>query len=602
MNITRLFRSFPRPSVFSVGVFIIFLAFCYRMVNLTAQNLWIDEGFTWFLTQQNDIMQALITDVHPPFYFASVTLWVQWAGTSELSLRYFSLLPSVLSVAMIFALARELIPPKMPQLRPVVWLAMLYLALSDMEIYTAQEARAYALHTFLALLSLWAFMRWQRLQQAKVASVWVIATTLLVYTHYLGAFVGVVQGLYALAFLRGGQRLRAITYLCVAGALFGVWAIAVILPYQLTIVQINTTADSSTIGTLLAYARSFLSSAWVWSLGIIGMGILWRTYRTSALLLGWVLVPVIVTFIANIPSSRLLFDYRLSQITPAIALLLAWGTVRFEGQARVFLISMLVLNGVLSVDVYRTKETWHAYAQRIAEETAEGDGVLVDFGGGDYQLSYYLTQTLRKDVAHYSLRQEAFMRPSTYETDALRFLDERQTIWLIRWNTNTEAFDKLAFVGYTQTLFVPFERENNINLDLYRFDRLPPSTQPLTRFENGLTLRHTRIDPQTGRVGLWWEAAVPLTADIITSVKLFDETGQMIAQADSPIQPFTSTWQPNTRTYERKTLSWGEHPLADGRYRITLEAYLFVNERIQIIPLENANLTYTLIEFEQDND
>jgi len=450
-------------------------AFAYRMFNLTAQGFWIDEGFTWFLTQQPDLLRVLKTDVHPPLYFALISVWAGLTGTSEFSFRFFSVLNSVLAVACMVPLAREAVlmaQTRTPTLkRHLPLIAMGLLALSDMEIYTAQEARAYALHSVFVIMSMWAFLRWIRRHNTRTALVWALATVLLVYTHYWGAWVGVVQGLYVLLTLRGRVRVQAVLWLLGMGASVGVWVVLIMLPYQLKIVGINTTADPSTLETLFNYVRAFFSPQWALTISLIGVGFAWKARRVHGLLLLWLVLPVALTFILNAESSRLLFDYRLSQITPAVALLVAWGIAWFSRRVRVVLLLIITVWAVLVVDVYREKEDWLGYAREIAHVVKTGDGVVVDFGAGDYQMTYYLAQTLPDDVPVFALRQQAFTYPENYEGASLGFMDSVQRVWLVRWNTNTEAFDKLGFVGFTEALFLPLERENNINLDLYRFDR-----------------------------------------------------------------------------------------------------------------------------------
>ena len=88
-------------------VSLLLLATFVRMNGILAQSLWIDEGFTWNLTQYHDVFAILRQDVHPPLYFLMIDAWVELTGTSVFSMRYFSLLPSLLSVAVVYQLARE---------------------------------------------------------------------------------------------------------------------------------------------------------------------------------------------------------------------------------------------------------------------------------------------------------------------------------------------------------------------------------------------------------------------------------------------------------------------------------------------------------------
>ncbi|MEL7434499.1 MAG: hypothetical protein AAFN11_11185, partial [Chloroflexota bacterium] len=89
-------------------VAILLLAMFLRISTIDAQSLWIDEGFTWNLTQYSDMFAILRADVHPPLYFLLIDVWVDFAGTSVFAMRYFSLLPSLLSVAVVYRLAGEI--------------------------------------------------------------------------------------------------------------------------------------------------------------------------------------------------------------------------------------------------------------------------------------------------------------------------------------------------------------------------------------------------------------------------------------------------------------------------------------------------------------
>ncbi|HRF95279.1 MAG TPA: hypothetical protein PLZ51_08790, partial [Aggregatilineales bacterium] len=173
------------------------------------------------------------------FYFASLRLWASVTDISEFALRYFSVLPSVLSVAGIYHVARELVRlRRTPTKTPIPLLAALMLALADMETAMAQEVRMYTWHVLWVILSAWGFLRFTRLytqdhalsRRVKIASIgWLMASVLLLYTQYVGlAFIG-VQGLFALIFLRGKIRLVTVVGCIAIGASFIPWGVAVVL-------------------------------------------------------------------------------------------------------------------------------------------------------------------------------------------------------------------------------------------------------------------------------------------------------------------------------------------------------------------------------------
>jgi uncharacterized membrane protein len=317
-----------------------------RIIHLGQQPLWTDEGFSGFAILQPDLMETLRRDVHPPLYFFALKGWASLTGLSELALRWFTLLPSMLSIALIVPVSREvarLRSQPMPPYLPV--LAALLMAIAEMEFYIAQEVRSYSLHVMLALLSTWGFLRWVRTGQKMPVVVWLISMTALIYTHYLGAWMGVVHGLYALIGLRGRQRVNAIGLLFIPALAFSVWLFAVVLPYQTLKADSDATIDPSTLETLVWYARSYLTQQWPLMLGLLGLGLVTairdgkprlRPLNAPILLVLWILVPVILTFIGNLRFSIMTY-YRISLITPAFVLLWAFGLSHFPRPTRLFL-------------------------------------------------------------------------------------------------------------------------------------------------------------------------------------------------------------------------------------------------------------------------
>ena len=91
----------------SIVVGILLLGALVRGLHMTERSFWIDEGFSFFFALAPDLMATLARDVHPPLYFAGLRLWSEIAGDSELALRWFSLLPSMCSLAFVYQMAIE---------------------------------------------------------------------------------------------------------------------------------------------------------------------------------------------------------------------------------------------------------------------------------------------------------------------------------------------------------------------------------------------------------------------------------------------------------------------------------------------------------------
>ena len=575
---------------------ILLLAALFRIYNLGLQSLWGDEGWTYFLTKQDDFIYTLSRDVHPPFYFGMLVLWSRIAGTSEFALRFLSVLPGLLSVAMLVPLTREVMrhrPSHTAAWAPIV--AALLLAIADMDINIAQEARTYTTHILLAITGTLAYLRWVRLADWKWGLLWALCSAGIVYTHYLGAWTPLAQTLHALLWLRGRQRLQAIGWMLLAALFFAPWALLIILPYQLGTFSGNILADPSTPQTLWAYRISWFTQQWplMMGLALLGIGLMrreadgrirfvLRPARGSVLLLLMIILPVLITYILNTRLS-LLYDYRISQITPPIMLLIAFGIVQFGRQAQGFLLAVILVYGLTTVDVYRPKEPWREYGQTIAEFASPGDAVLIDIGGGDYQLEYYLDTMLPEDVPQRGMWQWRYWDPDTYEAGILAYLDSYDTIWLARWNDSEESFNRLALTGHIPTSRRTIDHWGN-DFDTWRFDRLPQGIA--ASFENGMSLRQVSVDSGALRVDLWWEADGQLDQDYTTSALLLAEDGRLVAQLDS--QPHLGTrpssdWHRGEVVYDPKTLELVDGPLPPGRYQLVVQVYLWTPEGIRQI-------------------
>jgi len=193
-------RFFERVPLAYWLILITFLAFVLRIARLDFQPLWWDEGWTvYFATSDIPSMVARTAiDIHPPFYYLLLHLWILFLGSSPFAIRFFSLLVGVISLPLIFLVARRLFNPSVGLFATLVW------AVAPFPIYYSQEARMYALVTFLGLLSTcFALQIGKRLKEGQTPiGLWagyILTTTAAAYTQYYGAFIPLAQTLYILA-------------------------------------------------------------------------------------------------------------------------------------------------------------------------------------------------------------------------------------------------------------------------------------------------------------------------------------------------------------------------------------------------------------------
>lgn len=568
---------------------LLLVAALLRINGIDDQSIWADEGFTYLITQQPDILPMLRSDVHPPLYFLGMKYWAALSGTSEIALRLPSALASIVTVALIYLLGRDLVLWRggNPDVSPIPLLAAFLMVLSDLEIDLSHEARMYTIHTALALLCMLAYVRWLRLPRAGYLWLLGLSSAFLVYVNYLGVWTPVAIGLHALIFLRKRQVMRLYGVLIAA-------AIAV-LPWLL-LVGVDQAgngagadrADANTLDTLRVYRDNWFGQQWPLMLGLLTLGtglmldygrrvrVRIKPYRGSALLLLWLSVPLILTVIANI-WIPVLAAHRISQITPAICLLIAFGLASLQQPARAFLVVVIAISALTSVDFYRIKGPWETYTQTVSSLVQPGELVLMEIGGGDSMLEYYFDRDLPDQTRLVSLKRWREGSPDDFYAGIMPLLAEYETVWLLHWSSETAIFDWLERTGYTQTMHRVTPHIRDSRLDSYRFDRL---TGPDVGQLGALKLRHVEIDPATARIDLFWTADTRIDEVIVTSAYALDSRHLVAAQHDS--QPMlderpTVTWRRGEVIYDPKFLrsSEGQAVALDG-YTLGVVAYRFL--------------------------
>jgi len=184
----------------SFVLLICLLAFGLRVYCLGAQSLWYDEGLSVYLAGlpvRDAVTQSAVTD-HPPLHALLLGAWMNVAGRSEFAVRFLSVWWSVLAVALIWRVGRELLTDAIGAL------GALLLAASAMNVWYAQETRGYSLLLALTLGATWAFVEAVRrlpegtlaagqnlrtvLSRLKFESWYLIFGIAALYTHYYAAF------------------------------------------------------------------------------------------------------------------------------------------------------------------------------------------------------------------------------------------------------------------------------------------------------------------------------------------------------------------------------------------------------------------------------
>jgi uncharacterized membrane protein len=177
-------------------VVIVAIGFGIRLVGISTHSLWYDEAASVMLAKMSltDMVAKTATDVHPPFYFATLSTWCKVFGFSAVSLRMLSILFGVGSILLLFKIAAKLFD------KQVALASAALLAVSDMHVFYSQEIRMYALQTLLCLASTYFLIRAREDDRIRwrTAGPYALFMTLALYTHYYSMFFMAVQGLFLL--------------------------------------------------------------------------------------------------------------------------------------------------------------------------------------------------------------------------------------------------------------------------------------------------------------------------------------------------------------------------------------------------------------------
>jgi len=200
---------------------ILALAAFLRFYRLDAQSLWADEGNSVSLSGRSldHITAGAAHDIHPPLYYYLLHFWMRIFGNSEFAVRSLSALLGTALVYLTYLLGRHLSD---------YWLglvAALLATVSPFQVYYSQETRMYILLAALSALSVYSFIRFLETEAPKIrntqytihntylwAGLYILATTLSLYTHYSFPIIMAMENLLYAIWLaiswRQGRVLR----------------------------------------------------------------------------------------------------------------------------------------------------------------------------------------------------------------------------------------------------------------------------------------------------------------------------------------------------------------------------------------------------------
>lgn len=195
---------------------ILLLAFVLRIINLN-QSLWLDEGTQATLSSES--LQLILyergVDFHPPLSYFLLHFWMM-LGTSEVWLRLLSVIFGVATILIVYLLVKKIFNQQ------VALISALFLALAPYHIYYSQEIRMYSEATFFATVSIYFLIKLLDEKNWRFKLGYILSTTFLIYTFYLGFFLIIAQAVYVF-FQKRNKLVNFLSLVGITGVLWIPW-------------------------------------------------------------------------------------------------------------------------------------------------------------------------------------------------------------------------------------------------------------------------------------------------------------------------------------------------------------------------------------------
>lgn len=335
-------------------ILLFFLNMILKSLYLGTEPISHDEPFTIYHAQFaiGDLIMYLKHYNNPPLFEIILHFWIKVFGISEVAVRFLPMLFSALSVIPVYLIGRDFFNTR------VAIVSALLFSFSTMQIWYAHDCRVYSLFLLLAAVSVYLFFRLLCAGKASplLITSLILTNTLMVYAHYFGFFVWLIEGLILVVYYRANRKL-----------LFGFGAVLffsmlLYIPHIVTLYE--RFSDSATHGTWLkapAGIESLYNMIWSFSnaplsavlcLVLFAMSLLKFFAFTKrkisnpfvAYLIIWFMVPFFFMFFLSYKIPMFLDRY-LIFITPAFYLLLAGSLCFLFPAKKAYLAGAVILVG-----------------------------------------------------------------------------------------------------------------------------------------------------------------------------------------------------------------------------------------------------------------
>jgi hypothetical protein len=439
-----------------------------------------------------EIVRWVANNIHPPLWMMTADVWVSLVGQYEVPVRHFSVLMTMLSLALVFRLATDLFDLR------VGIAAIILLGASSFFMFYSYEFRPYPMLLTFTIAAQLAFVRWIRKPTLKHALLFVFCGIGALYSHFFAVYLFAALFIFTLIFVPRRLQLRAIGLFMLVGLSFSGW----LLPFLHAILVINPEgvnyaypSDWESVG-LIYQQMGFQPQALSAFLFLIAIALPIRDKLKSGALRfepHWrkvfvLLVPLAIfalAFVVNLQISTLT-RRNMVIILPPLAILLAYGLTRLPRPAQVTILLLILIPATQHIE-YEAPGPYGDMIASMASRYEAGSPVIVNIQYVPWHIPalYYLQERLpvripgedilqvinpKQDYTNFMPVEPVNLISSLNSSTAGRirqFIGAAESVWYITRigdRNFTEIFEPIIFENYT----VQSESEWGSNYQAYR--------------------------------------------------------------------------------------------------------------------------------------
>jgi mannosyltransferase len=425
---------------------IVLLAAVLRLAFLGHKSLWLDEAATFTLSTSS--LHAFAREwwsreANATAYYMLERVWLH-LGHSEWMLRLPSAVFGIVAVPAIYVFAKRVFGSQ------AAWIAALLLAVNPAHLEHSQDARAYTMAMCLGLISSGLLLKAIEEGGRRVWVAYVLIGALAVYAHVFAALVLVAQVASLVAVPREKLRWKPLL-LAATGVMLLCGPVLIFFALQghtVTTAWIAPVNAKQVFRLFQFYSGSglkFILMAALWAAGM------WRISRERqaaegrwrvALLLSWIVVPILLAFAVSLRQSVFAFKYLMVALPPVIVLAVA-GAMALPRVARWVIVAGLAMASCATIFTGYKKpiEDWRGLSAYVQQNFQSGDAIAFSPPYARNAMDYYWDRTGIHDLKSLAPKPlvgelEADAVAEANPAALLKACEDCRRVWLVEYGTD----------------------------------------------------------------------------------------------------------------------------------------------------------------------